>query len=226
MDNKYQIWLKQWNTMLRLPLLPEDISFNLDQQNENITLDKLGDTTIIQTSAPITFQISSHFPAAYFPQCNYAKFEEPMYFVSRIRNMKKSGTIRVVITDTPINLETTIETCEFSEKAGDVGSIYYTLGFKEYKQPIQNKVEIKSGKIIIPNYAGTGRVDARIKPKTYTVKEGDFLMKIATEVLGKSSSWVELLNLNSQLLKNNPNNLKAGMVLKIPDNLKDISGRA
>ncbi len=53
------------------------------------------------------------------------------------------------------------------------------------------------------------------KPKTYTVKPGDTLGKIAARELGKASAWERLLQANHKILKS-PAALRPGMVLRIP----------
>jgi nucleoid-associated protein YgaU len=52
--------------------------------------------------------------------------------------------------------------------------------------------------------------------RTYTVKEGDSLWKIATSQLGKGTRWQEILKLNADTLKNNEDNLEVGMKLHLP----------
>jgi nucleoid-associated protein YgaU len=50
---------------------------------------------------------------------------------------------------------------------------------------------------------------------TYTVKAGDTLSKIAKEALGNSNAYMEIFNANRDQL-NDPNAIKPGQVLKIP----------
>lgn len=52
-------------------------------------------------------------------------------------------------------------------------------------------------------------------PKTYTVKSGDTLRKIAAKTLGSESRWKDLMDANKSVIKD-PNALRAGAVLKIP----------
>lgn len=59
------------------------------------------------------------------------------------------------------------------------------------------------------------RTTPAARPKTYTVKAGDTLGKIAGEVLGSSKKWEQLLDANSDQIES-PEELKVGMVLKVP----------
>jgi nucleoid-associated protein YgaU len=51
--------------------------------------------------------------------------------------------------------------------------------------------------------------------KTYTVKSGDTLSKIAKETLGDSNAYNEIFNANRDILSD-PDKIKPGQVLKIP----------
>lgn len=51
--------------------------------------------------------------------------------------------------------------------------------------------------------------------KTYTVKSGDTLSKIAKETLGNANAYMEIFNANKDILSD-PDKIKPGQVLKIP----------
>jgi len=50
---------------------------------------------------------------------------------------------------------------------------------------------------------------------TYTVKSGDSLSKIAKKYLGSANRYMDIFNLNTDILKN-PDLIHPGQVLKIP----------
>jgi nucleoid-associated protein YgaU len=54
---------------------------------------------------------------------------------------------------------------------------------------------------------------------TYTVKAGDTLSKIAKEKLGDANAYMDIFNANKGLLTD-PNKIKPGQVLKIPQTAK------
>ena len=56
---------------------------------------------------------------------------------------------------------------------------------------------------------------ARAAAKTYTVKSGDTLSKIAKEHLGDANAYMRIFEANRDQL-NNPDLIKPGQVLKIP----------
>jgi nucleoid-associated protein YgaU len=66
--------------------------------------------------------------------------------------------------------------------------------------------DIKATSVIAPGSNGES---------TYTVKAGDTLSKIAKEKLGDPSAYTQIFNLNRDQLSD-PNKIKPGQVLKIP----------
>ncbi|HET9369766.1 MAG TPA: LysM peptidoglycan-binding domain-containing protein [Vicinamibacterales bacterium] len=60
--------------------------------------------------------------------------------------------------------------------------------------------------------AGGGAADAA---RTYTVKAGDTLSKIAKETLGNANAYMKIFDANKDQLEN-PDKIKPGQVLKIP----------
>jgi len=61
---------------------------------------------------------------------------------------------------------------------------------------------------------GGGAAAAPAAPKTYTVKAGDTLSKIAKMTLGDANAYMRIFELNKDQLKN-PDEIKPGQVLKI-----------
>ena len=61
--------------------------------------------------------------------------------------------------------------------------------------------------------AGSGA--AAQSPRTYTVKAGDTLSKIAKEHLGDANAYMDIFNANKDQLSD-PDKIKPGQVLKIP----------
>lgn len=54
--------------------------------------------------------------------------------------------------------------------------------------------------------------------RTYQVQDGDSFYTIAVKELGEASRWPELYDINKEIVGNDPNRLRAGLVLKIPAN--------
>jgi nucleoid-associated protein YgaU len=62
---------------------------------------------------------------------------------------------------------------------------------------------------------GAGAAQSSAAQRTYTVKPGDTLSKIAKETLGDANAYHEIFNANRDQLQD-PDKIKPGQVLKIP----------
>ena len=69
---------------------------------------------------------------------------------------------------------------------------------------------------VVADIKVTGGGAAAAQAKTYTVKAGDTLSKIAKEKLGDAGAYMEIFNANKDQLSD-PNKIKPGQVLKIPE---------
>ena len=59
--------------------------------------------------------------------------------------------------------------------------------------------------------------------KTYTVKAGDTLGKIAEKLLGDADKWKEIYEANQDVIKD-PNVIRVGMELEIPEEASKSRG--
>lgn len=99
--------------------------------------------------------------------------------------------IRVIITGT-LNMEATVESFVWGEQDA-TGDIYYTCNLKEYK-----KIKTKKATVTIATVKPTVRAT---KPqastaRTYTVKSGDCLWKIAKQFYGNGAQYTKIYNAN------------------------------
>jgi nucleoid-associated protein YgaU len=58
---------------------------------------------------------------------------------------------------------------------------------------------------------------AKAAPKKYTVAPGDSLWKIAKRSYGDGNQWKKIYEANRQVIGSNPDLIKPGQVLVIPD---------
>ena len=66
--------------------------------------------------------------------------------------------------------------------------------------------------IILP-----GTALAKEEPIIYTVKQGDVLGSIATAVYGSAKHWKRIYDANRDVIGDDPNKLKVGTKLRIPE---------
>lgn len=207
-----EIWLKQGNEKLRLPVLPSNYSFS--QANKNTTADivNFGEVTIIGQKALASTSISAFFPNKNYSFVSYKGFPKPKNCVNLIKSWM-DNPVRLIITGTNVNMLMTIESFNFSEQDA-TGDIYYNLELKEYRipkltVPVKSTVNNKSSKI---ETTQSTRETKLVKTMTVTVKAGDTLMGIAKKVTGNAANYKAIMNQNKIT---NPKNLRPGQKLVI-----------
>lgn len=210
-----EIWLKKDSKKIQLPVLPESYEISVSHNNQVVNINSLGDINLHGNVGLKSITLSSFFPKRkyYFNACNHKK---PYYYVELLEKWKNSGYIRLVITDTPVNMLCTIDTFTFGESGGN-GDVNYTLELTEYriigadskKKPSVDKNTTKVTK------ADSKRETKSVKSTKYTVKQGDTLTGIAKKITGSSSNWRAIYNQNKSVIGDNPDYIKPGMELTI-----------
>lgn len=196
-----EFWLTYNNNKerLQLPVNPSSIDITNGTLNESITVQGLGETTIIQDPAAKTFEFSSQFPARYLPICSYRSIPIPWDAIQQIEKWKESGNpIRFIATDTPINYPVTIEGFEYSERGGDVGTYYFDINLKEYRfiKPRQVTIKVVEQKPVATVSQTSSRPSNKQVDKVHVVKKGESLWKIAQKELGNGSKYPSIASLN------------------------------
>jgi len=214
---KYDFVIKETKSKgkeLWLPVSPSEVTIKAGKGLETVNLLKSGEYAygIGATLKEISF--SSFFPKHYdSTYCNYVDIPEPETAVRLIEIWTENNDpIRLIITKL-VNDIFLITEFEYKIVGGTSGDIEYTLSFKRYKE-ISVK-EIKKTSTTNTN-ATTTRTTKRETPKSYTVKAGDTLSKIALTVYGDSSKWEVIYEANKKIIGSDPNKLKVGTVLKLP----------
>jgi lysM domain protein len=137
-----------------------------------------------------------------------------MFFSSWMSNKKP---VRFTVAKCGIVMYVTVESFQYSESGGDVGTYEYSLTLKEYRSARVRQINLdKNKKKASVEKSKSTRVNNKNIPKTYTVKSGDCLYNIAKKFYGDGSLYTKIYNANKKLIGSNPNLIKAGQVLTIP----------
>lgn len=127
-----EIWLKG-SKKIRIPVLPPEYKVTSAQHNTTVNVIGLGEITLKGKRGLQEISFSSFFPKQYDSSyCDFSNIKSPKAYVDIIEKMKRAGTVKLIITGTPINFRCTIESFEWGEEDG-TGDIVYTLTFKEYR---------------------------------------------------------------------------------------------
>lgn len=216
-----EFWLSFNNgaERLRLPVNPETISVSSPFGHEDVNIAQLGEYTVIGERGLKEFSFSSFFPRDYNPTyCEYNNFPAPWTIVDTLERWRDSRKpMRLVVTGSPINYPVTIRSFSYEpDRAGNPGDIYFDLSFKEFRF-----IDLSA-----PSQATTATAAAKPRPstktpspKTYTVAKGDSLWKISAKpsIYGDGSKWQTIYNANKSVIGKNPNAIKPGQKLVIPN---------
>jgi hypothetical protein len=118
--------------VIKLPVLPRSISIETPNNNYVFESVTLGSIKTIGLRGLKTLEIESFFPNNDYPFLRDRYYEGWEYVNTIEKWIEERVPIRVIITDTNINLPMAIE--KFSYTVQDsTGDIYYTLALEEYK---------------------------------------------------------------------------------------------
>ena len=172
-----EFWLqKDEDSKLQLPVKPSDYNVTVASKNTVVNVIKLGDINLKGNTGLRGITLSSFFPAQDYNFSNNTDRQPPMDCVNLIEGWRTADEpIRVIITGT-LNMECTIESFDYGEKDA-TGDIYYSMSLKEYKKP--KVTSAQSNGIFVDTSTRTTKSTDVGTGKTYTVKAGDCLWKIA-----------------------------------------------
>lgn len=207
-----EIWLRQEDESIRLPILPKGYENVESFRNNSVTISNFGEVNLIGKRNLMTTNLSSFFPYEKYGFVQYTGFSKPEIYVKMLQSWM-NAPIRYIITGTKINMLMTIEQFTYSEQDA-TRDIYYSLDLKEYRIP---KIQIQStnttktypNKITQPD---TKRESKTVKTTTYIVKKGDTLCAIARKFTGNSNNYKMIAQQNNIV---NPNKIQIGQKLVI-----------
>lgn len=118
--------------VIKLPVLPKEFKIQSGMKNENYDTISIGEIKLIGMPKLKSISFSSFFPAQDYPFVK-DKTHKAWEYVDMIEEWKSRRVpIRLIVTDTPINMACSIETFEYGEQDGS-RDVYYTLALEEFK---------------------------------------------------------------------------------------------
>ncbi len=200
MTTDYKIYLTFNNEQSRIniPVLPEKVDISQGTNNQTIDIIGLGETVVIGDLSALTISFESVFPA---DKCDGKGITEKV-----MAWMHSKKPVHLIISGMDINMFCSIESFEYYEQGGDVGSIYYSISLKEYREVTFKQITVKGVQFQKP------RIDNRVTPTTYKVKKGDSLYNVAKKELGSPEKWVGIASINK--LKP-PYSLNSNQIIKL-----------
>lgn len=230
--NSTEMYLESNGKKLRIPVLPEKLEITDSANHSSLNVGEVGEILLRQGRKAQVISFSSFFPNVAF-QGSDGKVEKPYSYVKTIESwLNNKDIVKLVLTRESssylgVSKNMFITSFKYYEEGGDVGTIQYTISFKEYRKITVNKITVTSKKA--SKKKTSSRTTTKKKAKTYTVKKNDCLWNIAKAQLGSSSKWKSIYNLNKSTIEKaaKKHGFKSsctghwifpGTVLKLPDN--------
>lgn len=193
---------------LKFPITPARLSFTVATQSTKYELISIGEAELLQGARLAEVVIEGVFPAA--PGYGALDALVPQVYVDCIKSaVEDARPVHLIYIGQTwdVNMMCSVQSPEFYEVGGcfDI----------EYKVKLRKWVEIaaRSSTKTLERKTTSPKADAT--GSSYTVKENDTLSHIAKSLLGDSSRWRELYELNKNAI-GNPNLIYPGQTLKLP----------
>ncbi|WP_068782241.1 LysM peptidoglycan-binding domain-containing protein [Paenibacillus sp. GM2] len=195
------------------PVNPEEITITRGNALDTVNIVALGEFDFPVGERVKEIAFSSFFPAAYDPgYCNYENLPDPQMAMNQITSMINSKRpVRLIISDTAVNVLVMLSAHNSTFKGGEPGDVYFEITARTWQEmKVHNSAaaQAKSG--------SSNRSDTKQAAKTYTVKSGDTLSKIAKLELGSSAKWQAIYKANAKTIGKDPNKIRPGQKLVLP----------
>lgn len=224
MTTNYELWITGNGEAekLMIPVLPEKFTVTLSGKNSTVDVTGLGEIIIKQSRPALQFAFSSFFPSVSFPGMTKKTVKDPLSYVETITSwMEGKKPVHLIFAGLHVDAFCTIEKFPHYEQGGDVGTIYYDMTLKEYREVTVRQIKIgedkTTGKKKGTVQKGSTRVDNKTTPRTHTVVRGDCLWNLAKKYYGDGSKYTKIYEANKKIIGGNPNLIYVGQVLTIPE---------
>lgn len=213
---------------VHLCMLPEKIKYGGSGKFMTYGIISLGDVKVPRGSALDEISWSGTFPGSSRKGEPYVLTEywkTPAKYIKQIRGWRDKGTkVNVTISGAGVNMDCYVEKFE-GKFTGGHGDFDYDISFVEAqeititatkpskKKTTTKKKNQKKRKTSKKKKKQTSK--SKPKTRTYTVKSGDCLWRIAQQYLGSGARYMEIYNLNRSKISN-PNLIYPGQVLTLP----------
>lgn len=158
-----EFWLKQDNdnSGFQLPINPPSYEIAALMNNGTFDTEMSGERSFLGTEKLKTFEIDSFFPYEKYPFSLCIAKEDPYEYVDTINKWKRNKwPVRVIITQTPVNLLCSIEEFHYGEEAGS-RDVVFKIMLREYVKV--NGIIIQDATVTTTESTSSSSGDATIK---------------------------------------------------------------
>lgn len=204
------------NERIHFPMNPETVSLSTGANMQSYEIMQLGEIRIPAGNRLEQISWEGKLPGKGRSEMSFVKsWRDPSEIYALLKKYKETGVkLRLLITETPINIDVYIEELKltFGSAMGDYDYQISLVEAKDLKIYTVDEINVNNNK----RNTGTKPRPEPPPQKTYVVKPGDSLWKIAQKTLGNGSRYMEIFNANKPPLGSNPSLIYPGQVLTIP----------
>ena len=193
---------------LTLPVTPKMYAIEHGRRVNSLTLLGAGEVNLPGVSARFNERLEGIFPSRNYPFLAPGAGTDPWVYVEWFEKRADAGRVlRFIVSGTPVNAAVILEPIRYEQQPGPA-DVYYTLTLRGYTYLEAAQYETTAAEAARTVEAAPEHQAA------YTVKAGDTLSAIALRVYGDASLYTRLAATNGI---SNPNLIRAGQVLTLPD---------
>lgn len=196
------------------PSLPERIKVKNSTNYQNYDILSMGSVKLPQGMEPTTVAWDGvFFGEAKKGESIVKQWTKPSECEKTLQNWQEKGTVlRLMVTDTNINVDVTISSF-ICEEAGGFGNKEYSVEFVDYKSlKLYTTDELKIVKFVkkTKTRPAPAAPAASSNKGNYTVKSGDTLWGIARTYYGNGAQWQKIYNANSSVIESTARQRRGG----------------
>lgn len=199
------------NEKFTLPVTPKEFLIGDNQNNTTVNITEAGELNLLGFRNLKTLTLESFCPNGHnYPFIVSDELKDPYEYVAILRRWKESHKpIRVVITQSDVNLAMGIEGLQYGPRDGS-GDVYFSLALKEYR--FLNTPSADNDKPLDDTTGLKDRPNESAVPDAVNMRPGQDVMDAAKKAYGDYSHWRRVVESNSA---KDLAVLAAGGVLKI-----------
>lgn len=214
-NRRYSEYRMSLHGML-LPIMPGKIKFSYPGKNETVSLINGEEINFIRSPGLTEVEFSFYIPQFPYPFCRYRgeEVQTATYYLDRLEEMKKMKSpfklkiIRKLLNKTALfdtSLQVTLEEYEVEENTENGTDLLVSVKCKQYRDFGAEKIKPKKGdgagkkkKVTVEKMVTRS---GKKKQKSYIVKEGDSLYKIAKKQLNNEKKRDDIYSLNKAIIE-------------------------
>ena len=211
-----------------LPVPPKKLQLKIKNSNKTCTLINEGEINMLKTPGLTDIDFEIELPCVDHGYGKYKNgFQTASYFLGKLEAYKQSKEPFQFIVARALpsgrslhgtNMKVSLEDYTIIDDADNGFDTKVSIRLKQYRDFGTKTCNIKFAGTKPTVSVNANRAASSNAPsaKTYTVKKGDCLWKIASSFYGSGSNWNKLYDANKSVVGGNPNLIYPGQVLSIP----------